>query len=110
MPPPKDSFVVARTFAAPFVFETIERYVDGDPRAAIEALVSQNRDGIGIFAADAWSTADDYYRDRSPLARWRSNKALVIEGASSIYSEGPDRVEIDGEWHEIDDPKLGRFI
>lgn len=105
-----DSFVVARTFAAPFVSETIERYVEGEPRAAIGALVAQHRDGVGIYAAEAYATADDYHRRGKPKARWWSNKALAVKDAGSIYGRGPGVVEIDGKAVVIDDPKGGRFL
>jgi hypothetical protein len=106
-----DFFIEGRTFAAPFVSEPIERYVEADTaEAALTQLAEKMKDGIGLFAADAYATADDYHRGRKPLARWRSNKALAIEGAGSIYSKGPGHVEIDGESHTIDDPKGGRVL
>jgi hypothetical protein len=112
---PPDYFVHAATFAAPFMSETITRYVVADtPQAAIEQLVGEYREGVGIYAADAYATADDYHRARTALARWRSNKALKISEAatpgSTVYSGAEGAVEINDELHRIDDPRGGRFV
>jgi hypothetical protein len=112
---PADYFVHAATFAAPFVSEEITRYIAAEtPEAAVETLVGEYRESVGIYAADAFATADDYHRGNSALARWRSNKALTIAEAATpgatIYSGAEGAVEIGGELHRIDDPRDGRFV
>lgn len=112
---PADYFIHAATFAAPFVSDTITRYIAAEtPEAAIDQLVGEYRESVGIYAADAFATADDYHRGRAALARWRSNKALKISEAatpgSTVYSGAEGAVEINDELHRIDDPRGGRFV
>lgn len=105
-------FVHGRTFAAPFVSEDITRYIEAtEPGAALEALAAELHDGVGLFAGNAYASADDFHKDRPALARWLSNKALAIQGASSVYSESPGRATLDGDREiVIEDPKGGRVV
>jgi len=67
-------FIKARTFAAPFVSETINKYIEADtPSDAMEIFLSKHLDII--YAANVYSCADDYYKDIEPLYKYRSDKA-----------------------------------
>lgn len=104
-------FINGNTFAAPFISEQLQRYIQADtPEIALEGLSDSMKDGVGLFAASAYASADDYHKNRKPLATWHSNKARSLQRTGLHYSDGPDRVQIDGEWHEIDDPKGGRLV
>lgn len=107
----QDYFVHATTFAAPFVSETVTKYVAAEsPEAALTQIVEQYKSSLPIYAADAYATADAFHRKQSALARWRSNKARAVEGASSVYSTSPSLSEINGEPVVIADPFAGVFV
>lgn len=104
-------FIVGHTFAAPFVSEEFTKYSEAESAGdALTELAEQMRDHIGLFAGAAYANADAYHKGQDPIASWRSNKALALEGASSVYSEGPGKAEIDGKATTIEDPKGGRLI
>lgn len=110
-------FISATTFAAPFVSDRIDTYEDAaTPQEAVLTVVERHRDGIGIYAANAFASADAYHKKQSPLAQWRCNRERLIRnaidayGAISVASDWSDRVEINGELHTIDGPKEGGFI
>lgn len=105
-------FIRGYTFAAPFVSEEVARYVEAEGAgAALESLAAQMHDGIGLFAAEAFISADAFHKGAAPVARWLSNKARAIEGAGSIYSSGPGHVTLNGDRDVIiDDPKAGSLV
>lgn len=108
-------FIDARTFAMPYVSETIQKYVDGvDALAAMEAFIAAHEGRI--FAADLYHSADDYHKQGKPVARWLCNKeiarAKATEGkASYTYLSLTQRsFEVDGERFFVDDPTGGRLV
>lgn len=110
-------FIHAASFAAPFVSDESTGFVTADsPEAALVAFAESYRHSAGLYAADAYASADAYHKREKRLARWLSNKAQTIEramddrGAASIYSPSPDMVEIGGEPIAIRDPKAGSVV
>lgn len=74
-------FIDGSTFAAPFVGEPIKVFIEADtPQAAIQKLVDEMKDGyLPLYAANAYLSSDDALKGKTPLARWRSNRALQVE-------------------------------
>jgi hypothetical protein len=110
-------FITARSFAAPFFSDESEKYVEApDARSALERYAGAYSHPAGLYAAEAWASADDYHKSRKPLARWLSNHARelarITEPLSgySLYGHGPGDVEVNGERHKIDDPKGGSVV
>lgn len=109
-------FIHATSFAAPFFSEESTGYIEADsPTAALERFAAKYSHPAGLFAADVYASSDAYHKGQERLARWLCNKARVIEektsnGSHSIYSAGPDTVEIDGETVIIPDPKAGAVV
>jgi len=107
----KEYFVVTNSFAAPFISDQGTRFVEAhNPNAALRRVAKEYKHPAGLYAADCYESADAYHKNEPRLARWLSNKAQACEGATSLYSDGPEKVEIDGEWREIPDPKNGRVV
>jgi hypothetical protein len=111
-------FIHATSFAAPFVGDETTGYVQAEtPEAALEKYAATiYGHPCGLYAADCYASADAFHKRQPRLARWLSNKAQAVEGAiakrgaASIYSESPDKVEINGEMVEITDPKAGCVV
>lgn len=69
-------FITARSFAAPFVSDESTHYVDADTAPdALDLLAASYTHPCGLYAAEAWESADAYHKRKDPLARWRSNRA-----------------------------------
>lgn len=110
-------FITARSFAAPFVSDTSEAYIEADTaRAALEQFASGYRHPCGLYAAEAWASADAYHKGRDPLARWLSNHEQAKQAATSeldTYSyegHGPGRFKVSGKLIEVADPTGGSVV
>jgi hypothetical protein len=110
-------FIRAASFAAPFVSDESTDYVEADtPEEALLAFVERYKHPMGLYSADAYASADAYYKDQPRLARWLCNKQRVLDEATSgksaysVYSPSADAVEVDGERIEIQDPKGGGIV
>jgi hypothetical protein len=63
-------FITARSFAAPFVSDETERYMEADTAAdALELFAVVYSHPCGLYAAEAWESADAYHKRGEPLAR-----------------------------------------
>lgn len=110
-------FITARSFAAPFFSDESEKYVEAaDARSALEQYAGTYSHGAGLYAAEAWASADDYHKGREPLARWLSNHARELARITeplhgySMLGHGPGDVEINGKRHKIADPQGGSIV
>lgn len=109
-------FILANSFAAPFFSDEGTSYAEADtPEAALEKFAADYKHPAGLYAANAYASSDAYHKGEPALARWRCNKARVMEeftskGTHSIYSADAGTVEIDGEEVRIEDPKAGAVI
>jgi hypothetical protein len=105
-------FVVANSFAAPFLSDTSEHYVTAEtPQAALEQFALDYSHPCGLYAARAYRNVDAFHKREKYLAEWISNHALALEEHKAPYSylgKGAGSFEIDGVPHEIQDPKGGR--
>jgi len=108
-------FITARSFAAPFFSDTSEEYVSAaTPEQALEKFAARYDHPCGLFAAEAWRSADDYHQGKKFLAQWLSNRAAWdrkhIKAPCTVLGKGPGIVEVDGVTHTIDNPKAGAVV
>lgn len=104
-------FIVANSFAAPFVSDQSTSFAVGlTPLSALSAFADDYAHPCGLYAAEAYASADAYHKREKPLARWLSNHARGIEERKPtlLVSHGPGSVEIDGRATTIKEPKAGR--
>lgn len=107
----KEYFIVANSFAAPFCSDTSTHFHEG-----VSAGHSLNhfaetayKHPCGLYSAAAYDSAEAYHKGAKPLQRWLSNHARTIEesGATSIRSDGPGVIELDGKPRKVKAPKEG---
>jgi len=61
-------------------------YCEGDtPELAMESFVAQYKGCMGLYYANLYGSADDYYQDVLPLAIWRSKLAKHWEKEGQKY-------------------------
>jgi hypothetical protein len=103
-------FIVANSFAAPFVSDQSTDFQEApDPRAALECYAKRYKHPAGLYAAAAYESAEAYHKGGKILARWLSNHARKIEDVkpTMIQSDGPGMLTLDGKGYAITDPKGG---
>src|ERR1044072_4686078 len=67
-------FVVANSFAAPFVSDKWEQFVEGETtEAALGAFAASCGHPAGLYAAEIYADANSYHKRDQPLARWLCN-------------------------------------
>jgi hypothetical protein len=110
-------FITARSFAAPFVSDESEKYVEAaTPSEALESFAATYSHPCGLYAAEAWKNADAYHKSKEPLARWLSNHARAMHEATaglsgySVLGHGPGNFEVNGKRIRIDDPAQGSVV
>jgi hypothetical protein len=108
-------FIVANSFAAPFVSDQSTAFRTArTPAGALLDFAATYRHPTGLYAAAAYRSADAYHKREPPLARWLSNQAKAMERRteSSFRHDGdePGSLTIDGKSHAVDDPKAGAIV
>lgn len=106
----KEYYIVASSFAAPFVSDTSEHFQEApDPREALERFAKQYKHPCGLYAAGCYEDATAFHKGKPMLARWLSNHARVIEEsrATSLRSDGPGVLVLDGKPRSVGNPKEG---
>jgi hypothetical protein len=113
----REYFVTARSFAAPFVSDTSDGYVTAEtPQQALEQFAANYKHPMGLYAAEAWASADAYHKGEKSLAQWLSNheqaKQKVTAGQSSYsyLGNGPGRFEVNGSKVTVENPKDGSVV
>lgn len=109
-------FITAQSFAAPFVSDPSDAFVEAEtPEAALEQFAADYKHPMGLYSANAYESADAERKGADPLAIYRSNMTQAIErataelGSYSLLREG-NRFELNGEWHEVEDPRGGSVV
>lgn len=108
-------FIRAESFAAPFVSDPSAKYVEAvSAKEALELFAGSYRHPAGLYAADAYASADAYHKGAQPLARWLCNheqeKRKVMGPGHSYLGHGPGDFEIDGERIRVKNPKGGSLV
>ena len=112
-------FITARSFAAPFFSDQSDSYVEAaTPEEALSKFAADYKHPCGLYAAEAWESADQFHksRDLEPLARWKSNHLLAYEAAKegksshSYLGHGPGDFEVNHERVTVDDPTGGHVV
>lgn len=110
-------FIVANSFAAPFVSDTSTSFVEADSaEKALALYVVQYSHPFGLYSATAFRSSDAYHKGEKPLAQWLCNleitKQRAVGGSSSyqVRSRGTTEIEVDGVVHKVEDPKGGQIV
>ena len=110
-------FIVTKSFAAPFISDTGEHYVDAaTPRDALETVRGHYDHPAGLYFAGAWASHKAYSTGQPWLAAWLCNaerkKGEVTKalGSYSFLGHRPDHFEVDGTHYYVDDPKDGAYV
>lgn len=74
-------YIEANSFAAPFFSDPSHAYVEGNtPSAALLKFAANYKHPCGLYAANAYTSADARNKGEGPLAQWQSNAARGIKG------------------------------
>jgi len=110
-------FVVANSFAAPFVSDTSTGFVRGhDPEAAMERFVAEYSHPAGLYSALLYRDANAYHSGDPPICRWICNHELAMRDAQKdldgclVRSNGPGSFEINGRAYSVENPTDGKII
>lgn len=77
----EEYFIVANSFAAPFVSDTSEAWWNGtDPEDALLAFRKEYKHPAGLYCAYLYKDANDYKKKKQPLASFMSQEALKAWG------------------------------
>ncbi len=67
----QEYFVVANSFAAPFVSDTSTSYIKGtSPENAMSRFIELYKHPAKLYAANLYKNADDYHKGKTPLAQF----------------------------------------
>ena len=115
--PEREYFIRANSFAAPFFSDDSSEYVTAaTPEEALKTFAKEYAHPCGLYAAVCYDSADAYHKGKEPLARWLCNheqeKQRITKGMGSysMLGHAPGRFEINGELHEVKNPKEGGLV
>lgn len=110
-------FVVAKSFAAPFVSDTSESFTQGEtPETALTAFAESYNHPAGLYAAALYADFNAYHKGDDPLARWLCNHEIEKRritkplGSYSYLGHGPGDFEIDRVRYKVENPKGGALV
>jgi hypothetical protein len=110
----REFFIVANSFAAPFMSDQSTQHVTAEsPVAALEKFAAEYTHPCGLYAAQCYRTADAYHKGKKAMAQWLSNRvraekaATKGKGSYSFMGHSPELFEVDGKRHQVKDPKGG---
>jgi len=111
-------FIVANSFAAPFVSDRSESFEEAEsPEEALRLFADRYSHPARLFAADIYASATDYHKNKSPLARWLCNREIErqramepISGGRMYESCGPGHFKVNGELIVVDKPYEGKLV
>jgi hypothetical protein len=109
-------FIIANSFAAPFVSDTSEGYETGNnAKEALRKYVEKYTHPAGLYSARCYASADDYHKGKPFLAEYLSNheralqKATKNKGSYSYMGNGAGDFEIDHKRIKVENPREGRI-
>ena len=110
-------FVIANSFAAPFLSDQSSEFVEADtPEDALVRHADNYKHPAGLYSAVCYANADAFHKGRQPLARWLCNHAKeqsrITENMSgySYLGHGPGNFEINGKHYTVEHPKDGGVV
>jgi len=78
MAEPRQFFVVAESYAAPFVSDSSKQYVHAlTPSEALGTFIQAYSHPFGLYSANVYESADDYHQKKEPVAKFRSRDAKI---------------------------------
>ena len=116
----REFFIVANSFAAPFVSDQSTGYAQGETASeALESFAVAYKRPAGLYAAIAYDNADSYHKSGPIRARWSCNLVIAQERATAgkgVYSLRHDRdgkgefIEVDGARTYVQNPRHGKVV
>ncbi len=110
-------FIVANSFAAPFVSDTSESFQEADsPENALKLFAARYSHPARLFAAACYSSATDFHKGKASLARWLCNhelarqKAMKPKEACMYEGIAPGRFKVNGNLIVVEKPFEGRIV
>jgi len=105
-------FIVANSFAAPFFSDRSTSFQKANnPEQSLKTFAKKYDHPCGLYAAVCYKNAEDYHKNKKPLAKWLSNDAKFMEGKTGmIKKEQVGEVEINGVMHHIENPQEGSIV
>ncbi len=109
--------IQANSFAAPFVSDTSEAFVEAETaEQALAAYVESYSHPAGLYSAIVWDSADSMMKGKPALAKWVCNQVIKIQELTKDLSgytfrgDGPGAFEINGTRYETEDPQGGKVV
>jgi hypothetical protein len=112
----KEYFITTNSFAAPFFSDSGDCFQKANtPEEALKKVANAYTHPAGLYAAVCYASAEDYHKNRKPLAKWICNHELEKQkitkgGCHSYLGHAPGDFEIDGKRHKIANPKGGKVV
>lgn len=114
----REYFIVANSFAAPFVSDQSTGFQTAlSPASALVDFAARYPHPWGLYAAEAYQSAEAYHKGEKPLAQWlcyhEQAKRRLTAGSAGGYSHlghAPGSFEIDGKAHTVKNPKKGSVV
>jgi len=108
----KEYFIIANTFAAPFVSETIETFTKGkDAKDAMKNFIDGHKNEI--YSARGYKNADAFYKKEKPVVNYDCNKLLLLNSLTkdkstySYLSHSDKEFELDDVIYKVEEPREG---
>jgi hypothetical protein len=104
-------FVFANSFAAPLVSDRSMGYISSENAESVMLdFVETYNHPCGLYSANLYKSADDYYQNLPPLVEWRSNYAIMTDGVVGfIRIIGPNSIAVNGIIRTCENPKDGKI-
>lgn len=109
----REYFIVANSFAAPFVSDESTHFLMADsPADALTNFADHYKHPCGLYSAGVYESADAFHKNAEPLARWLSNHAQTIEQTNPtiLLCNGPGDLELDHKRVFVKNPKQGAIV
>ncbi|HJZ18734.1 MAG TPA: hypothetical protein VJ208_01390, partial [Candidatus Nanoarchaeia archaeon] len=76
----KEYYIIANSFAAPFVSDTSTHWQRGkNPFEALQTFVKEYKHPCGLFSAHLYEDANAESKNKQPLVKWHSNAARNLD-------------------------------
>lgn len=110
-------YIIANSFAAPFMSDTSEGFVEAKtPKEALDYFAAQYSHPSGLYSAVCYKDANAKAKNNPPLATWLCNYEIKKQeitknlGAYSFFGKGSEGFEINGKNYDVEDYKNGKVI
>jgi len=114
----QEYYIFAQSFAAPFVSDDSEKYVEAEDEVeALTRFVDSYSHPMGLYSAVIYASHRDHVKRKKPLASWWSNHLIQLKlamkkagGCCSMRGGGPGVFSVNDEDFNVPNPKGGEFV